>query len=129
MDSAYRGASLHNRSAACSPFARHSTSAAPILVRSTIRAVSEAEHPDRARTGRPITVEDIRQLTGAATPHFALQIRNRVAKLVAGLPAGDEVRAEGERAMARLAELGEHGEHGGAAEDEALPHLPSLGAA
>ena len=47
--------------------------------------MTQAEHPDRL--GRPVTVDDVRQLMGASTPHFALQIRNRIAKLVAR-PAG-----------------------------------------
>ena len=34
-----------------------------------------------------VTVEDVRQLMGASTPHFALQLRNRIAKLIADLPA------------------------------------------
>ena len=41
--------------------------------------------------GRQVTVEDVRQLMGASTPHFALQIRNRIAKLdrrPAGRPPG-----------------------------------------
>ncbi len=91
--------------------------------------MSEAERPDRADAGHTVSLEDIRRLTGAATPHFALQIRNRVARLIHELPLGDPVRTEGEAAMAQLAELGRDGEHRGAAEDETLPPLPSLGAA
>ena len=37
-------------------------------------------------------VEDVRQLMGASTPHFALQLRDRLARLIASLPAGDPVR-------------------------------------
>ncbi len=59
-------------------------------------AMSEAERPDRMR-GREITIDDIRSLAGPATPHFSLQIRNRIQKLIQGLPAGDPVRAEGEQ--------------------------------
>ena len=44
--------------------------------------MSEYERPDRAV--REPTVEDVRQLMGASTPHFALQIRNRIQNLVAG---------------------------------------------
>ena len=61
-------------------------------------AVSEAERPDRLAPGRAVTVEDIRALAGPATPHFALQIRNRIRRLIEPLPEGDPVRAEGERA-------------------------------
>jgi hypothetical protein len=90
--------------------------------------VSEAEHPDRARPRREVTVEDIRQLSGASTPHFALQLRNRIAKLIAGLPAGDAARVEGEREIARLEQLGVVGEARGEAGGDGLPPLPSLSA-
>ncbi len=58
--------------------------------------MSEAEHPDRARPDREVTLEDVRQLMGASTPHFALQLRNRIARLVEGLPAAHPARREGE---------------------------------
>ncbi|HYH60738.1 MAG TPA: hypothetical protein VD766_02625 [Solirubrobacterales bacterium] len=69
--------------------------------------MSEAERPDRMR-GREITIDDIRSLAGPATPHFSLQIRNRIQKLIQGLPADDPVRVEGERQIARLTELAAH---------------------
>jgi hypothetical protein len=68
--------------------------------------VSEAERPDRL--SRPVTVEDIRALAGPSTPHFALQVRNRIRRLIEGLPEGDPVRAEGERQIERLEELARH---------------------
>jgi hypothetical protein len=68
--------------------------------------VSEAERPDRL--SRPVTVEDIRALAGPSTPHFALQVRNRIQRLIDGLPEGDPVRAEGERQIERLEELARH---------------------
>jgi hypothetical protein len=70
--------------------------------------MSESERPDRLAPGREVTVEDIRSLAGPATPHFALQIRNRIRTLVAGLSEGDPVRAEGERQIARLDDLANH---------------------
>jgi hypothetical protein len=70
--------------------------------------VSEAERPDRLAPGRPVTVEDIRALAGPATPHFALQIRNRVERLIETLSPGDPVRVEGERQIARLEDLARH---------------------
>jgi hypothetical protein len=70
--------------------------------------VSEAERPDRLAGGRRVTVEDIRALAGPATPHFALQIRNRIRRLIERLPADDPVRIEGERQMERLTELARH---------------------
>jgi len=68
--------------------------------------VSEAERPDRL--ARAVTVEDIRALAGPSTPHFALQVRNRIRRLIDGLPEGDPVRREGEAQIARLEELAEH---------------------
>jgi hypothetical protein len=68
--------------------------------------MSEAERPDRL--SRPVTVEDIRALAGPSTPHFALQIRNRIQRLIEGLPEGDPVRVEGERQIARLEDLARH---------------------
>ena len=66
--------------------------------------MSESERPDRL-SGREITVEDIRALAGPSTPHFALQIRNRIQRLIAPLPADHPARVEGERQVARLTEL------------------------
>ncbi|MCW2968664.1 MAG: hypothetical protein JWM71_2436 [Solirubrobacteraceae bacterium] len=88
--------------------------------------MSEAEHPDRARPRREVTVEDVRQLMGASTPHFALQLRNRIAKLIDGLPAEHPARIEGEREVARLEALGFTGEDRGEPGEEGLPPLPSL---
>lgn len=69
--------------------------------------MSESERPDRL-SGREITVEDVRALAGPATPHFSQQIRNRIERLIAGLPADDAARLEGERQIARLTELARH---------------------
>ena len=77
--------------------------------------MSESERPDRL-TRREITVDDIRALAGPATPHFALQLRNRIARLIADVPAEHPARVEGERQIARLTELAAHsGEPRGAA--------------
>jgi hypothetical protein len=65
--------------------------------------VSEFERPDRFE--REPTVEDVRQLMGASTPHFALHIRNRIRNLIAGLPSDHPARVEGEREIARLERL------------------------
>jgi hypothetical protein len=69
--------------------------------------MSESERPDRL-SGREITVEDIRALAGPSTPHFALQIRNRIARLIEPLPADHPARIEGERQVERLTELANH---------------------
>jgi hypothetical protein len=68
--------------------------------------MSEAERPDRLT--RQVTVEDIRALAGPSTPHFALQVRNRIQKLIADLPDDDPARREGEIQIARLEELAQH---------------------
>jgi hypothetical protein len=72
--------------------------------------MSQAEHPDRLRPERDVTVEDVRQLTGASTPHFALQIRERIRRLIRGLPADHPARVEGERELARLEAIAFEGE-------------------
>jgi hypothetical protein len=84
--------------------------------------VSEFELP--TRVGREPTVEDVRQLMGASTPHFALQIRNRIRHLIAGLPADHPARIEGVREIARLERLAVDGEERGSGDD--LPEMPSL---
>jgi hypothetical protein len=70
--------------------------------------VSETERPELLDSSHEVTSEDIRALTGAATPHFALQIRNRVRRLISGLPPGHPARVTGEREIARLEDLAEH---------------------
>jgi hypothetical protein len=62
--------------------------------------VSEYERPDRSR--REPTVEDVHQLMGASTPHFALQIRNRIRTLISGLAPDHPARVAGEREITRL---------------------------
>ena len=88
--------------------------------------MSQAEHPDRLRPGHEVTLADVRQLMGASTPHFALQLRNRIAKLVRGLPADHPARIEGEREIARLTKLGLEGEVRGLAADPGMATLPSV---
>jgi hypothetical protein len=70
--------------------------------------VSEAESPELLTPTHEVTPEDIRALVGASTPHFALQVRNRVRRLIEPLPAGHPARVEGERKIAALEELAEH---------------------
>jgi hypothetical protein len=70
--------------------------------------MSEAENPQLLGQAKEVTPEDIRALAGPVTPHFALQVRNRIRRLVEGLPAGHPARREGERQIARLEELSKH---------------------
>ena len=80
----------------------------------------------RKQTDHEVTVEDVRQLMGASTPHFALQLRERIAALIDGLPAGDPARKEGEREIARLEQLGFDGETRGEGATEGERPMPSL---
>ena len=70
--------------------------------------MSEAENPSLLAAGHEVTAEDVRALAGASTPHFALQVRNRIKRLIEPLPADDPARAEGERKIAELEELARH---------------------
>ncbi len=72
-----------------------------------VLSMSERERADRLTGERPITVEDIRALAGPSTPHFSLQVRNRIAQIIADLPEGDPVRVEGEKQIERLTQLAE----------------------
>jgi hypothetical protein len=86
--------------------------------------MSEAESNERI--GRPPTIDDILALSGPATPHFALQLRGRIARLIDGLDASDPVRRLGERELERLRQLAAAGEQRGTAAVEALPKMGSL---
>ncbi len=88
--------------------------------------MSQAEHPDRLRPGRQVTVDDVRQLMGASTPHFALQLRERIRALIRGLPASHPARIEGEREIARLDRLAFSGEVRGHEAEPGLEPLPSV---
>ena len=88
--------------------------------------MSQAEHPDRLRDEHEVTVEDIRQLMGASTPHFALQLRQRIRNLIKDLPADHPARAEAEREIARLDRIAFAGEVRGHGREPGLDPLPSL---
>ena len=86
--------------------------------------MSEYERPDRA--AREPTMEDLRQLMGASTPHFALQLRNRIRNMIDRLPAGHPVKIEGEREIARLDEIARGGEKRGAPAEVGMRPMPSI---
>jgi hypothetical protein len=88
--------------------------------------MSQAEHPDRLRPGREVTIEDVRELMGASTPHFALQLRERIRALIRGLPEGHPARVEGEREIARLDRIAYAGEVRGHGAEPGLEPLPSV---
>ena len=85
--------------------------------------MSEYEQP--ARLEREPTLEDMRQLMGASTPHFAMHLRNRIRTLISDLPPDHPARVEGEREIARLNQVALGGERRG---DEGMdePAMPSL---
>ena len=87
--------------------------------------MSGAERPDRLAAEHRVTVDDVRALVGAATPHFALQLRDRLARLIRDLPPDDPARIEGERGIARLERIAREGQADGHVQEHEQP-LPSL---
>ena len=85
--------------------------------------MSEYENP--ARFEREPTVDDVRQLMGASTPHFAMHLRARIRTLIAGLPPDHPARIEGEREIDRLDQVAMGGERRGE-EGDHEPSMPSL---
>jgi hypothetical protein len=90
--------------------------------------MSQAENPKLLRPDHAATLEDVRALMGASTPHFALQLRTRIRALIKPLPADHPARLEGEREIARLDQIAYDGEVRGQAPEEGLPPLASLNA-
>ena len=88
--------------------------------------MAEAEQPERLRADREVTVDDVRQLVASVTPHFALQIRNRIRKLVAGIPMDSPVRRYAEAEIAKIERLGFTGEVRGTPEQDGMRVLPSV---
>ena len=86
--------------------------------------MAQAEQPERLR--RPVTVDDVRQLMGSSTPHFALQIRTRIQRLINGLPEDDPARRLGEQEIARLERLAVDGEVRGEGLQDGQRGLPSV---
>jgi hypothetical protein len=70
--------------------------------------MSETERPELLAPSHDPTPEEIRALAGASTPHFALQVRNRIRRLIEPLAVDHPARIEGERQIAALEDLAEH---------------------
>ena len=62
------------------------------------------EPADTERRVEP-TIDDVDELVGPATPHFAMQIRARVRDLVRDLPADHPVRVHADEQVALLERL------------------------
>jgi hypothetical protein len=86
--------------------------------------MSEYERPDRY--GREPTMEDLRQLFGASTPHFALHLRNRIRRMISALPADHPVRVEGEREIVRLDRIAVDGERRGKPAEPGMKPMPAI---
>jgi hypothetical protein len=89
--------------------------------------MAQMEQPERLQPGHQVTVDDVRQLMGASTPHFALQLRERLRRLIRNLPPGDPARVLGEQEIARLDRLAFTGEVRGEGYQDGQRPLPSLG--
>jgi hypothetical protein len=88
--------------------------------------MSQAEHPDRRSPSHEVTLDDVRQLMGASTPHFALQLRERIRRLIRPLPADHPARIAGEGEIARLDALAVTGEVRGTTAQDGQRPLASL---
>jgi hypothetical protein len=88
--------------------------------------MAQAEQPERLRPDRRVTVDDVRQLMGSSTPHFALQLRARIKRLIDGLEPDDPARLLGEQEVARLEQLAFTGEVRGEGFQDGQRTLPSV---
>ena len=86
--------------------------------------MAQAEQPERLQ--RPVTIDDVRQLMGSSTPHFALQLAQRIRRLIDGLDPDDPARLLGEQEIARLKVLAVSGETRGEGFQEGQRPLPSV---
>ena len=113
-----RGRAVAHRHPPRDPARRH---------RRRLRPSPKPSSPSACARPYQVSVDDVRQLMGASTPHFALQLRNRIRTLIAGLPADDPARRLGEQEIARLERLGVTGEIRGEGFQDGQRALPSLG--
>jgi hypothetical protein len=86
----------------------------------TLEVVSVYEHVYNVPTE-----DELAQLVGAATPHFAFQAYERVAEVVAALPPDHPRQPELARHLEYLDRLGYQGEAAGVTAPD-LPPRPSL---
>ena len=98
------------------------------------RAVGELLRHERVRAIGPAAGASRPSRTcassgGASTPHFALQLRNRIRNLIAGLPADHPARVEGDREIARLDSIALGSERRGPIQEHehGMPSLRDLG--
>lgn len=71
--------------------------------------------------------DELAQLVGAATPHFAFQARDRVAQYAAALPPDHPRQAELARHLEHLDRLGLEGEDGRVSDPDLPPRAPLTG--
>ena len=88
--------------------------------------MAQAEQPERLRGDRQATVDDVRQLMGSSTPHFALQIRTRIRRLIDDLAPDDPARLMGEQEIRRLELIAFAGEVRGEGYQDGMRPLPSV---
>lgn len=74
--------------------------------------MSESKNPELYAPGHKLTVDDVRAMTGSATPHFSLHLRNRLRRLIAELPEDDAARKLAELEIARLERISTQGQRG-----------------
>jgi len=84
-----------------------------------------SERPELLAPSHRLTAEEIREMVGGATPHFALQLRDRIERLIEPLPPDHPARLEGQRQLRRLEQLAETGVTEGTVQEHEQP-LPSL---
>ncbi len=81
----------------------------------TLPGVSVSQHVHDIPSG-----DELAQLVGAVTPHFAFQVRDRIAQYAAALPPDHPRQAELTRHLERIDRLGREGENGRVS----VPDLP-----
>jgi hypothetical protein len=86
--------------------------------------MSEFEKPGLSNAGHAVTVDDVRALAGAATPHFSLHIRNRLRRLVAPLAPNDPARLLANVEIAKLEKLAVEGQRADGSDLQPLHELP-----